>query len=68
MRVAEAAVAAAREAGAVPDLDEIGNEGGLIVRVDLRSRRHRDQLVRAPRPERFLPMPVRPFWALKCCW
>src|SRR5262245_2523868 len=49
MGVAKATVATARQAGAVTDLDEIGDQRGLILRVDLRSRRQRNQLVRASR-------------------
>src|SRR5262245_30800419 len=54
MGVAEAAVAAACETRALTHLDEIGQERGLILRVDLRTRRHRNPLVRARSPSAIL--------------
>ena len=66
MRVAEPAVAAPGDAGAVARLHQLGQQRLLVLGQHLRAGRHLDHHVLADTPVRFLPMPPLPLLALKC--
>ena len=68
MRVAEAAIAAVGEHERSPSVGEIGEQGFAVLVENLRADRHFEHDVGLPlAPWRSLPMPLLPFWALKCC-
>ena len=68
MGIAKAAVAATGNQDTLAWLRQIRNQRLLVFRENLRPGGTLRTQSAPLAPERFLPMPGWPFFALKCCW